>query len=356
MKKFTFLILIMITFCSCAFGCTNTSSIDTTKPVEVTEAKLIKDFVSYDFAYSIIAPGKTANIKELWNNAVDFYGVDAFDTFLIDYLPEGDDYYFIYLKKDLINSYIKYLKEYVQTKEGQKYRGNFYELDNPYIMDGKYLFAHKILEGSYEDVKVYKCNNLEKVSIIDDGYQMVFCGKTKSAIIKANISRKEEINRDITIYRREIIVYSEKEKGFEVIEEYRKDTLHFYEGERLVLCRKGIENLDCLYGPKYNDCKEWGSFGDYTLPKANVTVVDGKKYVPLPRYYPTYVEEFQTNVLVDLLDMNFNFLYKKRSNPYVDNKEEFIDACVSIDSNVAGTIYYLFDFDKVCEIIYEGDT
>ena len=131
MKKFTFLILIMITFCSCAFGCTNTSSIDTTKPVEVTEAKLINDFVSYDFAYSIFAPGKTANIKELWNNAVDFYGVDAFDTFLIDYLPEGDDYYFVYLKKDLINSYIKYLKGYVQTKEGQKYRENFYELDNP---------------------------------------------------------------------------------------------------------------------------------------------------------------------------------------------------------------------------------
>ena len=33
--------------------------------------------------------------------------------------------------------------------------------------------AHKILEGSYEDVKVYKCNNLEKVSIIETNMPFV---------------------------------------------------------------------------------------------------------------------------------------------------------------------------------------
>ena len=82
----------------------NTPTVST-EPEEVTDEKIIERLVSYDFDIRLPADGSHRSIRHLWDGTSpdimyegSFNEKDGYDTFLVEYQPESDDYYFIYLK------------------------------------------------------------------------------------------------------------------------------------------------------------------------------------------------------------------------------------------------------------------
>ena len=101
----------MVVCCSCVFGCTTVTNKEgnSTEPEEVTEEKIISQLLAYDFNFGDQKPGSDVSVGWLVDNSTSPY--DEFDTFLTEYLPEYEDYYFVCLKESLISSYATYLKE-----------------------------------------------------------------------------------------------------------------------------------------------------------------------------------------------------------------------------------------------------
>ena len=175
----------------------NTPTVST-EPEEVTDKKIISQLLAYDFNFFDPAPGSNVSVGYIVDNSLGY--LSKFDTFLTEYLPIYEDYYFIYLKESLISSYVTYLKENEEILKSNSSNVTWGNIEDENIVNGKYLLAHRVLKGNNEDVKVYKCNDLQKMALKKDGYQMVFCSKIKPAIIKKNLSTKEALNNKIYIY------------------------------------------------------------------------------------------------------------------------------------------------------------
>ena len=330
----------------------NTPTVSTV-PEEVTDKKIISQLLAYDFNFFDPAPGSNVSVGYIVDNSLGY--LSKFDTFLTEYLPIYEDYYFVYLKESLISSYATYLKENEEILKSNSSNVTWGNVEDENIINGKYLLAHRVLKGSNEDVKVYKCNDLQKISLKKDGYQMVFCSKIKPAIIKKNLSTKEALNNKIYIYEMTKLNYLAQENKFEFLSNkfFGTSISTSFVGEQLELLLTEYGKAECYYlgtESAYN--------GDRIIPTVKVAEVDGKKCVKLPRYYCRYNEEKGLSEWIDVLDEKID-LYEIYFIPHMNlamftpHKEKLRDAYIcDVEGSESNSCRRgLYDFDKVCEII-----
>ena len=377
MKKInTFILLILIVNCLFAFGCKKTPQKQ--KPVEVTDEKLVQEVTSSDFNYviknfnpvdySFLWEGRSYTKEYSLRSNGSQYNKKEIDTYLLEYLPVTNDYYFVYLKTEMIRKCMDYMEEYLKSYDSSDYyEPEFSRFSNQDVIDGKYLYAYNQMNLT-DGLKVYKCDNLETVKFSLNEYQMVYCARTKPMIIKSNLSTKVDVNKQLTIYKREVLSF-EKEKcvvGYEYIDDTKTEkeyaNLDFdYVGEMIECYEVSTTNKDCLYYPVLGSFEYYNNCYDL-MPKIKVIVEDGKKYLDLPRY--TSMMTNRTDSTVDLImagplyeEDYKSFMITNYFGPY---RDEFSNAYVKgykrdyRDENgyLVEENCYLYDYEKVVEIIH----
>ena len=405
MKRLILLVLIMVVCCSCVFGCTTVTgnegnstsesesltesenesvsekesvldsenlteseqtsesekeSAPTIFPEEVTDVKTVERLIGIDLTYEYIPTLLTTSVRmiDMW----DGNGKKNIDTFLVEYLQTTQNYYFIYLRKNLINDYAKYMEEYEKKKQ-EEYAKDYYNVyqfekfDNQNVIDGKYLFAHIQANGSLNDIKVFKCDNLDTISFTYDDYQLVLCERVKPAIVKQNLSTKRRLNSPFTIYKRQTLIYDEMANQLE------ENDLDWDN----IVSRKAGVSFDYVgqmietYGVEYEKIKYCyyhilgrETLGGQSSPKVEVVNDENQKYVILPRYVANGYDDNGLRVWVDFLDEEYDFNKLFFVDVFGKYRSEFKNAFVKICENSDETkikIYGFYDYDKVIEII-----
>ncbi|MBR4419279.1 MAG: hypothetical protein IKT32_00195, partial [Clostridia bacterium] len=274
-------------------------------------------------------------------------------TFLTEYFEPNDEYYLVYLKKQLINEYKDYLIEYEDYYKNDPYNYHYAKHDEYTVIDGKYLWCYqKLAENKNENVMFRKANNFSDISYCIQDYQLVFCAQSKNAIIKENISTAKEINRPINLFLRVPLYFSDENatptryefETYENITQANNEKKFNYVGELVQVFPLEYENITFANYPQLGmSCK------DFTWETISIEVIkEGKnKYVLLPRY--------ASKNKVDLLDSNVNFaMFGIYEDVFQKHKQAFKDAYYKDyeDLNVHSFYQYgLYDYKKVKKII-----
>lgn len=324
------------------------------------EERVFSQLINYDFEYAYITPGNTLSHNYLWdgydlnNKFGPSLGESArMYTFITEYFSPNDGYYLIYLKKELIGEYEDYLKEYESNFQSDPDNYHFTKYDEYEVIDGKYLFCHqKLAEKKHENAILKKVNNFSEISFYYEDYQLVFCAKSKNAVIKENVSTAEKLNKPINLYIRDLICFSDTNsaptkyefENYENITQTNNEMKFNHIGELVEVFPLQYGEMDFANYPQLGMISE-----DFPWETISVEVMKkGKKrYLILPRY--------RSNTKIDLLDLNTNFdIYE---DVFRNHKRAFLDAYyegyetkgnIYVSSNYQ---YALYDYEKVKKII-----
>ncbi len=312
------------------FGlCSCTSQVKLPDDVEmVTEGK--EEVISYPLSLTKVKPGEAYSYRYLWKGYDDALldGIQGSKdnrtlTFLNDYGP-SEGYYFVYLSKSDYEASKKEVE--LSLKDKARYPFSF---DEEMVVDGKYLLGAQLL-GKTAKALVLKSETLENIPLETDGYRLVF------ALEKQNVRTLEEAS-SVTAFKKETAVYNALRLSYDSItKKFSMENQNMREGKMLEMALSSFKDTKAIYAPTF------GMEGntDSLLPPISVKVktIDGKDYLPLPRYGLGNV---------DLLDKDTEI------SPYIDvyrdEKEDFLAALT--DEEGASDNYALFDYSKVKEII-----
>lgn len=342
-----FLILSVIVLTLTSYGCG-----DKLEPISDEEVKAA--ILDYDFMYEVNITGvNPPTYKVLWDGYDD---VQSFGpsyskesriyTYLTEYLPTDSGYYAIYLKKDLINDYLDWLKEFEKNQQiGKDY--HFSKHDAKEIIDGKYLYCYARFGEGDDAIKIEKAENLSDIRFMSGDYQLVFCCQTKKAIIKENLSEGKKLNKQINLYNRVELVFDDLNKApveYTFPEEEERDNQEdsdkwfSYEGEYIAAYSKQYEEKDYAFYPEMN----------VAIREAKVVKEGGKKYVILPRYYYDSNGE-RVDLFEEIEDRWIEDVFR-------EYKEEFRGAYVK-DLNTEGerVVYALYKYNNVVDVIRDDE-
>lgn len=318
--------------------------------------KIEEALMSFEFNYVFDVPGSELSYNHLWEgfDLENKFGPnipkeERLFTYLTEYFENDNQYYLVYLKKNLIEEYEVWLQEYENNMANDIYNYHFSKYDEKHIIDGKYYFCfQKLSSKDSEDIVYYTANNLDNVKYTVDDYQLVFCATSKQAIIKENISKQELINKRITLYKRVELIFDHqygtlKEYVFpnnEKLNQNMVKEMFDYVGEMIEVYPETYKDIEFSSYPILG----MKNYFFQESVRSKVVIEDGKKYFLLPRYIDLNDEKL--DLLSDDTDL---FFYDDVFRKY---KEEFKDALVKETTVTEGSyLCALYDYEKVVNII-----
>lgn len=322
----------------------------------VTDEKLIKFLLDYNFLYDFNVPDSTLSYKVMWdgydleNKFGPTISIESrLFTYLTEYFEKEDSYYLVYFNSNIITEYKNFINEWENTQVNHLDGYHFTTYDDEKVIDGKYLFAYQRMKNSI-DYKVYNVNDIKNIRFKIDDYQVCFVAQSKKALLKENISTGKTINKDIVVLNRLVISFDENYKNpslyeFTNYEKYSEDyinELFSYTGEMLETFTINYEQMEYISYPYQ------GNNGNFNIEpvRVKVTVYNNEKCVVLPRYI--YIKGNK----VDLLDENSEPDLFLDEDVFRNHKKSFENALYkdSIDNN-SFYIYSLFRYEDVIKII-----
>ena len=282
MKRFytallTFLIVILSTWSFLGCGGANL-------PGVVEDGRIVDQILDFTFNDFVRTPGQPeGGYSDLLTDAHTDRA-----TYLTEYGAPDEGYYLVYLKRSLIDQYEAFLLEHEQAYANNVYDYHFSAHDQYEIIDGKYLYCHQHQATSVkEGVKVCFARDIADIPYkLDAEYQLVFCAQTKPAVIKANLSNGQQLDRPITLYKKTVISFDEEngrarayEFGYTEGEKQTRDN-RWFEFEGLIIEEFSVE----CEGMDYAPISHRGNTHYEIAKQALVVEKNDAYYVALPRY------------------------------------------------------------------------
>ena len=357
MKKLLTVFLTLFLGTTVLTGCNNTKSNSSIEMDKVEDIDIFNQLTEYDFLYNFILPDSNMSYNFMWEgyDLENKFGPNVEEesrlySYLTEYYEAEDGYYALYLKDTLINDLKDTFKAYEDQESHDIKNYHFSSYTKEEIIDGKYLFAYQEYNENkrIDDINIYHVKDYKDILFEKDGYQLVFCCKSKNALIKENLSTKETINRNIILYSREELIFDDNcrkcEKYlFDTYEKFNQTLvkeLFDYVGERIEVYHQSYENMEYSYYPKLGNKL---SMIEKTV-RADIISIDNVKYAVLPRYI------LDDENKIDLLDNNTDFIFDE--DVFRKYKADFLKAYYKLsDKKTQFMEYGLYDYLEVLKII-----
>ena len=329
MKKFFKATVACLAFVLASAGCGQKADneSDVSKVLTAAENSVAERVVNYAFYNDYSTPGTALEYSRLWN------GEGAYETFVTDYAATDENVLCVYMKAAEIPA----LKTALGSCEDvRSVDYPFTDSENEDVIDGKYLYAYNLAKNDFTAPECYSVKAGDEIPFKTGDMQLVFCCASKSATIKSNVSKAEEINKEIKVYFRKI--YARSENSVSESNEVTAESIAFaYTGEALEVFYPTYAGRDYVY------CPIFGLDENVRTVRAALVDYNGEKCVRLPRY------TLSADGKVDLLDENANLV--GLDDVYKSQKAAFKAAEKTKADSDNVYEYYLFDYASVANII-----
>ena len=324
---------------------------------ETTDPNVINGLQSVDLTYRLNDSGVEQPFYCLWDGPKPGPVVQPYSTFLTDYHEIEEEFYLVYLKKEVIESNRQQIKKFEEKNNAadnvydmSNYHFSSYKDDN--IIDGKHYFAFKRANKiAPNDIKYYVAKDLRDIKFQIDDFQLTMCAKRKGATILESVSynRNNTINKDIQIYNRYELIFKNnwssptfyEFEGFEKYNQKKLSDIFELQGLRIDAFKDEYDNETIF------SCPRVGIRSDFLIGSgAQVIKEDGRELIVLPRYirYP------------DINDNPDLFSYNSSDpllNVFGGHKKVFQKAFIGLSDEYSPRfIMGFYDYKQVVKIIY----
>lgn len=325
----------------------------TIKDTSLDDTSIKNQLLEYNFSSLLSVPGSQLSYNFLLEgyDTENKYGPkmnkeNRLYTYLTEYLEEENGYHLLYIEEKSYEKCFNYLIE------NQEFFGEtfdcFSKIDEKNIIDGKILYAFQQLNLDEQKIKYIKVDTLENIEYSLGEYQLIFCAKSKKAIIKENVSLNKKINKFITLYNKVNLIYNFSDGSISK-EQFDTNSIINYtyienmfnqNGEYLEVFPNNYEIIDYSFYPLLG---MKNSNIQMDILRIELIEVEQKKYLILPRYL--------TKSNIDLLDEQISIpVYEE--DIFREYKEIFKEAFYqNYDIKSDSYIYGLYEYDKVKKII-----
>ena len=323
---------------------------------EITDANIINGLLNITLDYQLQVPDNQLSYSFLWDgydesnkfgpNIPEIYRLY---TYLTEYKAWNGKFYLIYLKENVINSYLDWLNNYEQNNSFNERNYHFSSYDNKRIIDGKYFYCFQMLNKTIdENIKFYEVNSIENIKFKKGEYQLILCAQSKKAIIKENLSTMTKIDREIILFNKYELIFDDNYSNpeyylFDNVEKVNQNmikNMFDYKGEMIEAFPSTYESLEYGCFPALG----LGEYASYVNIRAKVIDEVGKKYILLPRSI------IKNGEYLDLLSYESDLFFEE--DVYKNYKEIFLSAIVKQTDIVQdGYLMALYDYSAVLDVI-----
>ena len=302
------------------------------------EADYKEALENFDFDYSFNQPGAQLGYDYLifGRDIKNEEGERSYHTYQTQCLSPDDGYYLAYIRTQTIDECVDKLKE-IEDKRGSSPDYHFTSAQNSSVIDGKYFYALQSLEKDLSaEVKYKTASRLSDIEYIYGEHTLVFCARSKSAVIQSDLTSGEQINRMVKLFMRCELAYDGEGftpytfEGEEGANQQYSQSVFDYVGIKIGAFGSRYAEADYLSIPAMGMARR----GVY----AEVKEANGKTCVELPRY---------TTSGTDLLADGVSVI----DDIYGSAKSSFREAYIKEGKRASGYVFGLFEYDKVKTIL-----
>lgn len=318
----------------------------------ISDEKLTSHLFNFPLDYQINVPNNSLSYPILWygHDSNNKYGpaLDAssrFYTFETEYLNKTneDNYYVCYVKIDDLKSLEDYVKDYQDNnKDNPNFPFNDYSKQE--IIDGKYLLPIRL---NKLDIQTYWLNvkSLNDLSYNIKDKQLIFVADSKKAIINENISTKEIIKKEFSLFNPLYLFKTNENK----IGRLENDKVLYKKSDEIFnFIGKKIETFPLSYKDKTLISLPLNGQDQTSYNTRSITIenIDNKEQILIPRYQKDSKGEFTYDSLYQTYDHETTYI-----DIYGLQQEKFQKAFIS-DANIDGDYKYAyFNYEKIKNII-----